>query len=243
MQQQNIAAAPPRRQRSPRRRARAARPARAARSERTRARLIDAAGQLFAEQGIDRATGQDICRRAGVHSAAIVYHFGGMDGLYRAVLAEARRRLITTEALAAAAAAEHEPRRKLEAFLGLIVRTLASPMSQSWATQLFSREFVAPSATYGRSHDRILAERARILGTIISALTGLPPQDPAVARACVSIMAPCAVLLVFNRRKLSRLMSGMELTVEAAPQITRHLVAFALGGLKTLSAAARGGER
>jgi hypothetical protein len=47
-------------------------------------------------------------------------------------------------------------------------------------------------------------------------------------------MAPCAVLLVFNRRKLARLMNGMELSAEAAPQITRHLVAFALGGLKTL---------
>jgi AcrR family transcriptional regulator len=204
------------------------------RSERTRAQLIDAAGQLFAEQGIDRATGVDVCRRAGVHSAAIVYHFGGMAGLHRAVLAEARRRMITTEELAAAAAAQHDPRRKLQAFLGLIVRTLASPMSQSWAARLFSREFVAPSAIYGHTHDRILAERARILGSIVSALTGLPPRHPAVARACISIMAPCAVLLVFNRRKLSRLMSGMELSAEAAPQITRHLVAFALGGLKAL---------
>jgi len=163
-----------------------------------------------------------------------------MAGLYRAVLAEARRRLTTTEALAAAAAAEHDPRRKLQAVLGLIVRTLASPMSQSWAAQLFSREFVAPSAIYGRAHDRILAERARILEAIVSALTGLAPQDPAVARACISIMAPCAVLLVFNRRKLSRVISGMELTPESAPQVTRHLVAFALGGLKTIGRRPRG---
>jgi AcrR family transcriptional regulator len=212
----------------------AARPARPGRSNRTRAQLIEAAGQLFAEQGVDRVTGQAICRRARANSAAIVYHFGGMAGLRQAVLAEAQRRLITTEALAAAAAAEHDPRRKLQAVLGLIVHTLASPASKSWAAQLFSREFVAPSAAYGHTHDRVLAGRARLLGGIVSALTGLPPRDPAVARACISIMAPCAVLLLFNRRKLSRLMPGMVVTRRAAPQIIRHLTTFALGGLQNI---------
>jgi TetR/AcrR family transcriptional regulator, regulator of cefoperazone and chloramphenicol sensitivity len=205
-----------------------------ARSARTRARLLEAAGQLFAEQGVDRVTGQQICRRAGVHSAAIVYHFGGMAGLYPAVLAEAQRRLLSTEALAAAAAAERDPRRKLRAVIGLIVQRLASPVSQSWAARLFSREFVAPSAIYGPMHDRILTERAAILRDIVAGLTGLPPQDPAVARAAISIMAPCAVLLVFNRRKMARLLPGLSLNADTAPLITRHLAAFALGGLQRI---------
>ncbi|HTW73527.1 MAG TPA: CerR family C-terminal domain-containing protein [Steroidobacteraceae bacterium] len=213
-----------------------------ARSARTRARLLEAAGQLFAAQGVDRVTGQQICRRAGVHSAAIVYHFGGMAGLYPAVLAEAQRRLLTTAALAAAVDAESDPRRKLRAFISLIVQRLASPVSESWAARLFGREFVAPSAIYGPTHDRILAERATILRGIIAELCALPPRDPAVARAAISIMAPCAVMLVFNRRKMSRLMPGVELTSAAAPLVARHLLAFALGGLRGL-AAARGGLR
>lgn len=208
-----------------------------ARSARTRARLIEAAGQLFAELGVDRVTGQQICHRAAVHSAAIVYHFGGMAGLYPAVLAEAQRRLLTTEALSAAVESESDPRRKLRAFIGQIVQRLASPVSESWAARLFGREFVAPSAIYGPTHDRILAERSAILRGIIASLCALPPQDPAVARAAISIMAPCAVMLVFNRRKMSRLVPGVELTATAAPLITRHLTTFALGGLKGLSAA------
>ncbi len=205
------------------------------RSARTRARLLEAAGALFAEQGVDRVTGQQICRRATVHSAAIVYHFGGMAGLYQAVMAEAQRRMLSTEALAAAAAAERDPRRKLRAFIGQIVQRLASPVSQSWAARLFSREFVAPSAIYGPMHDRILAERAAILRDIVAALTGLPPQDPTVARAAISIMAPCAVLLVFNRRKMARLLPGLTLNAAAAPLITRHLTTFALGGLRRIA--------
>jgi AcrR family transcriptional regulator len=223
----------------PRRRGRSATPARSARSEHTRARLIEAAGQLFAARGIERVRGQEICRRARVHSAAIVYHFGGLAGLQRAVFLEAQQRLLSTEVLTAAVAGEAEPAAKLHAFLSQIVQRLTSPVSQSWAARLFSREFIAPSAVYGHLHDRLLAERARLLGSIVSGLTGLPRQHPAVARACISIMAPCAVMLLFNRRKLARLMPGVELTAEAAPDITHHLVSFALGGLQALASARR----
>jgi AcrR family transcriptional regulator len=212
-------------------RARATRP-----GQRTRARLIEIAGQVFAEQGFDGATGQGICRRAAVNSAAIVYHFGGMSGLHRAVLEEAQRRLLSTEALTAAVRAERNPRRQLEAFLGLVVRAVASPVSQSWAGRLFSREWVTPSRVYGPAHDRALAARSRALKSIVSALTGHPANHPLVARGCISVMAPCALLLLVNRRKLQRLLPQLDITAESAPRITRHLVDFALAGLRAISA-------
>ncbi|HLN49966.1 MAG TPA: CerR family C-terminal domain-containing protein [Steroidobacteraceae bacterium] len=208
----------------------------AARSLRTRAQLIEVAGQIFSEHGFDGATGQDICRRAGVHTAAIVYHFGGMARLYRAVLVEANRRLVTTEAIATAVKAETDPRRRLEAFLGMIVGALTSPASQTWAGRLFGREFVMPSAVYGSAHDRALAARAKMLKSIVGALTGRPPNDPQVARACVSTIAPCALLLLVNRRKLKRILPGLNLDADAAPQLTRHLVDFALAGLGAIAA-------
>jgi AcrR family transcriptional regulator len=203
--------------------------------QRTGAQLIEIAGRVFAEQGFDGATGQDICRRAGVNSAAIVYHFGGMAGLHRAVLAEAQRRLVATETLAAAVRAERDPRRQLEAFLGLIVGALTSPVSQSWAGKLFSREWVTPSTVYGPAHDRTLAARWRMLKSIVGALTGRPANDPLVARGCISVMAPCALLLLVNRRKLRRLMPQLHVSAASAPQLTRHLVDFALAGLRAIS--------
>jgi len=201
------------------------------RSLRTRAQLIEIAGQAFAERGFDGATGQDICRRAGVNTAAIVYHFGGMTQLYRAVLGEATERLVSTTALAEAVKAERDPRRQLQAFLGLIVRGATGPVSQSWAGRLFSREFVTPSKVYGPIHDRALVARAKILKSIVSAVTGRPVTDPIVARGCVSVMAPCALLLLFDRRKVRRILPGLDTTADAAPQITRYLVDFALAGL------------
>jgi hypothetical protein len=49
-------------------------------------------------------------------------------------------------------------------------------------------------------------------------------------------MAPCALLLLVNRRKLQRLLPQLNVTAESAPGITRHLVDFALAGLRAISA-------
>lgn len=191
---------------------------------------------MFADLGYDGATGQEICRQAGVHTSAIVYHFGGMAGLYRAALEEARDRLVKTEAIVAAVKAESDPRRQLEAFLGMLVAALTSPVSLSWAGRLFGREFVTPSAVYGPGHDRTLAVRAKLLKSIVGALTRRPPSDPLVARGCISTVAPCALLLLVNRRKLKRMVPSLDLSADSAPQLTHHLVEFALAGLAAISA-------
>jgi AcrR family transcriptional regulator len=209
-----------------------------ARSVRTRAQLIEVGGQVFAELGFDGATGQMICRRARVHTAAIVYHFDGMAGLYRAVIEEVYRRLVTTEALATAVRAQSQPRQQLEAFLGMIVRAVTSPASQTWAGRLFAREFVTPSTVIARARDRELARRAKLLESMVSELTGLPRSDPRVARGCISTIAPCLMLLLVNRRKLKQVFPRMKIDLESAPQITRHLVDFALAGLTAMSARA-----
>jgi len=46
----------------------------------TRATLIEAAGQVFAEFGFQRATMREICLRAGTDMAALNYYFGDKLG-------------------------------------------------------------------------------------------------------------------------------------------------------------------
>jgi AcrR family transcriptional regulator len=57
-------------------------------------RLISAALEVFAEQGFSAASTREICRRAEANSAAIHYHFGSKEALYREVIEAPMRQIM-----------------------------------------------------------------------------------------------------------------------------------------------------
>src|ERR1700751_109235 len=100
---------------------------RAAPRRSTREQLLEVAGQVFSEKGFAGATSKEVCERSGANAAAVVYHFGGLENLYREVIQEARGRLAPSEALAAAVAQQTAPEAKLTAFIRLLVQVLSAP--------------------------------------------------------------------------------------------------------------------
>src|SRR5687767_2010876 len=57
----------------------------------TRQRLLEAAGQTFADKGFRGATVRHICKRAGANVAAVKYHFGDKEKLYSAAVRYAHK--------------------------------------------------------------------------------------------------------------------------------------------------------
>jgi AcrR family transcriptional regulator len=202
----------------------------------TRGDLLEAAGHVFAEKGFDRATGKEICARAGANGAAINYYFGGMDKLHAAVLEEANRRLLSLETLSAALAGHTDPEEKLRIVIDLAVDKLTSPMSSAWAFAVLGREIVAPSAAMEALRETQVAPKARIIRSIVGQLMDLDADHPAVARTCLSIVAPLLMLVVADRRTLKRALPALGLSRGDAPALARHMVAVAMAGI---AAAAR----
>jgi AcrR family transcriptional regulator len=104
-------------------------------SEATRERLLDAAEELFSENGFDATSVRAITSRAGVHLAAMNYHFGSKDALIQEVfqrrvepMNQERIRLLD-EAEAAAGEAGPELESILEAFIGPAIRLAGDPES------------------------------------------------------------------------------------------------------------------
>jgi AcrR family transcriptional regulator len=192
---------------------------------------LEAAGEVFAEQGFDRATGKEICRRASVNAAAVNYHFGGMEGLYVAVVREAHRRLLTLASLSAAITSKTDAKARLRAIIELLVGAITGPAASSWVPRVIGREVVAPSPALRGLRAKELLPRAKLLKRVVGELMKLDPNHPAVARGCVSVMAPCLMLLVFDRRTLRRMFPNFGLRPEDSAAGIDHLVTFSLAGL------------
>ncbi len=109
----------------------------------TKARLIQCAGRLIADQGYDRTTSKDICRLAGVNMAAVNYHFGSREGLYQAVLDEVYHYVLSPVEIETIYHMDIGPREKLMKLLDLYVKEAL--FSESWQVKVSIRELINPS--------------------------------------------------------------------------------------------------
>ena len=211
----------------------------------TRRLLLEVAGQVFAEKGFAGATGQEICARAKVNVAAINYHFHGFDRLYAAVLAEAARRLPTADVIGGALAGETEPKEKARAIFTLLVEAMTGPLSASWVVRVIGREAVSPNPSrfFVAVQEREVRPKVRLLKGVVSEFMKLPADHPAVERGCFSMIAPCALLLLGNRKRLKFAFPRFGYTPQEAGAVVDHLVRFSLGGLAAIGEAARAAGR
>ncbi len=203
-------------------------------SSRTRQRLLEVAGQLFAEKGFDRVTSKEICRRAKANIAAVNYHFGGIDGLHAAVLQMAHGQIFSLQAVADVMSESADPQAKLRALMTMMVQAMTQPQT-AWAVRVMTREMASPSPALDVLRESEIVPKARLIRHLIAELMGVPADDSRVPRACISVMGPCFMLLTGDRRVMQSAMPDLNLTPKHATELVEHLVRFAVAGLKAVS--------
>jgi AcrR family transcriptional regulator len=116
-------------------------------SKATRDKIIKAASRAFARHGYEGAGIRAIVAEAGVNQAAINYHFGSKEGLYRAVLQAALRALMKDDD-----APQNSDKLPREAALRRFVRRQLRPMTArdelSEYVRIFNWETLKPSPVF-----------------------------------------------------------------------------------------------
>ena len=203
----------------------------------TRQRLVDAAADVFVEHGFRGATVRDICARADANVAAVNYHFGDKETLYRAVLDQLFASALERHPIELGPAPELTPEQRLHAFVrGLLGRLLSEDVA-SRIGKIMAREMMEPSAAL----DHIVANVTRpmfgALSGIVRDLLGPAATDELVARGAFSVVGQC----LFYRHcdaAVRRLAPGLEGTPQSIDAITEHVARFSLAGLRASAAAA-----
>lgn len=197
--------------------------------EATHTRILETAGELFAASGFAETSSKAIAARARVDLASINYHFGSRGGLYQAVLAEAHRRLVSMEFLQEVSTTDLPARDKLKKVIEGIVEVAVG--QQGWHSQVLVRELMSPTSHLQVLQQNEVFPKFKVVLGILSEITLIPPDDPALFRCAVSVMAPCAMMLVVGRN-----VSAISEAVSSTPReaLVAHLYHFAIGGLNAI---------
>lgn len=198
--------------------------------EATRLRILEAAGTLFAAGGFAETTSKAVAAQAGVDLASINYHFGSRGGLYQAVLTEAHRRMMDVADLQRLAQSPLLPADKLRALIEQLIGNAASG-SDGWHFTVLTAEFLAPSSHLHTLFQSVVPVKASLVMVILSEITGIPAENPALLRCLFSVLAPCLLLLIDRRDIPSPMQAVLKMPREA---LVEHLWRFAMAGLEAI---------
>lgn len=187
---------------------------RSGREGETKARLLEAGANLFGLHGFEATSTRALAAAAGANLASILYHFGGKEGLYRAVLSQMAETKLAEispalEAVLSASSRQDAGREELFAALRQFVRTLAGvmlgdPASRSFS-QIMMQEQIAPTGAYDILYKGFFARVQLAWAALLSRCTGLPPESMELRLRALSLLGQLVIFRVGMTATLNHL--------------------------------------
>ena len=198
----------------------------------TRHRLLEAAGEVFAEKGFRGATIREICQRADANVAAVNYHFGDKERLYAAAVQYAH----TCAAgdivdVTRAVPADATPRQRLLVFIRTMLAGILDPGKPAWHGKLVAREMAEPTRVLQQIAEQGVKPRVRLLSEIVRSVIGADALDSVVHR-CVRSIVGQVLFYHFARPMLIRVFPDDRMDVDV---LAEHIASFSLGGLREIA--------
>jgi AcrR family transcriptional regulator len=195
----------------------------------TRRRLLEAAGQIFADKGYRAATVREIIRRARVNLAAVNYHFGGKDGLYAAVLEQTYGKALQKHPPEGGVAPGAPAEERLFGFVRSFLQRIFDEDVQACYGRLMARELVEPTTSLDGVVGRIRPLFGRLCG-IVEEIAG-PGTDPArIGRCAKSVVGQ--ILFYKHAAPVLQRLEGRPSGVPDVEVLARHITDFSLHGLR-----------
>jgi AcrR family transcriptional regulator len=204
---------------------------------RTRAKLLAAAGEIFAEKGFRDATVAEICLKAGTNVAAVNYHFGSKETLYREAWRHAFAQSVAAHPPDRGVAADAPPEERLRGQVAALLDRITDENNREF--RIIQREFTNPTgllAEVMREEIHPLQQRTEKL---VRELLGQRVTEQEVRFCEVGIISQCINPIVVRNRfkKGDETNDGPRGIVDIAAY-ARHVVSFSLAGIAAVRAAA-----
>lgn len=214
--------------RSKSRSAKAATPPRAA--DDTRARLVQAAGEVFAEVGYRTATIRQISARAGTNIALVNYYFENKLGLYTEVLRQAVH-ATQLETIRATLDQHAPPEEILRQVIRARLYSACGGKHPELAFRIMAHEQAQPTPAMSRVINEVIRPVYKRLREIIGEILALP-GDHEKTRLCTHSVMGQIIFYVVARPGLARLWPELKMTPRQLDRIADHIADFSLAYLR-----------
>ncbi len=201
----------------------------------TRVRLVEAAADVFAEQGYADATVRQICDKANANVAAINYHFRDKQGLYTEVICILRDKVFEQASFQQASDETQPAPIRLRAFIASMLERTISDMPCAQLGKIMSREMVEPSPAFDEIAHKYAGHQAKIVRDIVRSIVGPDVSEAKLDLCITSIIGAC---LVYHHCKpmIQRLAAptpeGDFYAPARLPELADHIAQFVLHGLQ-----------
>ena len=203
----------------------------------TRQRLLDAAGEEFADRGFRNATVRDICKRADANIAAINYHFGDKEKLYAETVQYAHLCATRHDVVGAVAAAKDlSPEQRLHAFVRTFLVGILDTGRPLWHAKLMAREIAEPTEVLDKIAQQTVRPRLAALSEIIREVIG-PDAPQQIVMNCTRSVVGQILFYHFARPMLVRVFPDEPFDATKLDELADHITAFTLQGLRGMAPA------
>jgi AcrR family transcriptional regulator len=205
--------------------------------EKTRDKILSAAGEVFAEQGFEGATVRAITERAGVNVAAVNYHFRDKAELYtRVVLDACSARAAWRDVIAEA---PDSPEERLRSLIRHFLEYLLDPERAAWKRRLMAREMANPTGALDELVEKnIRPLRDEFLLPTLRELAGNKLTRRQLSLISISVMGQCHYFLQ-GQPIIERLNPDFKIGAAEIAEIAEHIARFSLAGIAELTRPAR----
>lgn len=196
--------------------------------------ILETAGRIFAERGYDAVRLKDIVEAAHVNGAAVNYHFGNKEQLYREVV---RHNLATREQLAPIDEPEDRrlpPERRLRKFIYVLMVQLLDDRIPSVMSRLMLWEAIDPTPVFDEAVEHLPKRQLKILDEIIGSIAGKRLARAAIRRCSISILGQC-VFYRYAKSVLEHIDPGLNFSPRTVDAIADHIYGFSMAGILTLA--------
>jgi AcrR family transcriptional regulator len=197
----------------------------------TKRKLVEAAGQIIGQVGLEAATIQQITRKAGTSLAAVNYHFTDKFNLYNAVVQEAYEFIIDTFRRIQSIQIEGTPAQRLEHFIRSFFAIVMERERPTWHCDILARDLQFPNEAANKQLQELTVAINSSLGVIIEDIAHVKLTEEQMIYIRSSIIGQC-LYYVDHSEFHDRLHPDLLPIAQRHEGIIKHISRFSLAAIR-----------